>query len=168
MSDNVLSFNKKKNSRRKLLKEFYKLQESNKKDLEKLDLTQTPQPETDLEDRDDELTLESFDEFVKSQDFKTLILKENSITEQLNSNQGEIKSIVYNNYYEFIKISNYLELLEKGSGRETNTDNVEEDNDNDNEFTIGADDEDDRDSSLKILLKIRQDIATLKNTDLSI
>ncbi|ESX01835.1 hypothetical protein KL918_004808 [Ogataea parapolymorpha] len=89
-------------SRRKALKEFYKLQEQTQQQLENAQLTHEEPAE------EPELTLENVDDFIKNSDFKKLLETENEIIEQLNSNQAEIKSIIYNNYYELIKINDVL------------------------------------------------------------
>ncbi|KAG7797353.1 hypothetical protein KL944_004838 [Ogataea haglerorum] len=89
-------------SRRKALKEFYRLQEQGQQQLESAQLGHEEAAE------EPELTLENVDEFIRNSDFKKLLETENDITEELNSNQAEIKSIIYNNYYELIKISDVL------------------------------------------------------------
>ncbi|KAG7876431.1 hypothetical protein KL938_004499 [Ogataea parapolymorpha] len=89
-------------SRRKALKEFYKLQEQTQQQLENAQLSHEEPAE------EPELTLENVDDFIKNSDFKKLLETENEIIEQLNSNQAEIKSIIYNNYYELIKINDVL------------------------------------------------------------
>ncbi|KAG7703354.1 hypothetical protein KL929_004739 [Ogataea haglerorum] len=89
-------------SRRKALKEFYRLQEQGQQQLESAQLGHEETAEKP------ELTLENVDEFIRNSDFKKLLETENDITEELNSNQAEIKSIIYNNYYELIKISDVL------------------------------------------------------------
>ncbi|CDK28727.1 unnamed protein product [Kuraishia capsulata CBS 1993] len=115
-------------NRRQALKEFYKLQESQKQRLQELaeeraeaqpvQPTEIQQATTDEPDDGPntdtkEPSLEDFEEFVKSSEFKTLLKVENKICEELNSNQSEIKSIIYNNYYELIKINDVLLNMKK-------------------------------------------------------
>ena len=62
-----------------------------------------------------ELTPATFDEYVSKVDFVQLLLKEDEILEELGNDQSETKSIVYNNYYELIKINDILmNIKEKG------------------------------------------------------
>ncbi|KAH3667624.1 hypothetical protein OGATHE_003147 [Ogataea polymorpha] len=65
-----------------------------------------------------ELTLENVDDFIQNSDFKKLLETENEIIQQLNSNEAEIKSIIYNNYYELIKINDVLMDLKSWNGED--------------------------------------------------
>ncbi|ODV96551.1 hypothetical protein PACTADRAFT_32055 [Pachysolen tannophilus NRRL Y-2460] len=184
-------------NRRRALKEFYKLQQANKQELNNLNTIREDdgsrngngnengngnnngngkaEPDynsTNDEDSNDALNLENFDKYVKEKDFRKLLAKENLITEELNINQGEIKSIIYNNYYELIKISNYLESLKKGGdskdiNKKTTSNVILND---DAKFTVGDEDsdEDNEDAFIKNLNRIKEGISAIKNTDFTI
>lgn len=57
------------------------------------------------------IEIEDLDEFVKTEPYQNIIKAEVEALDSLNSSKSEIKSIIYNNYYELIKINNVLEDL---------------------------------------------------------
>ncbi|KAH3669323.1 hypothetical protein OGAPHI_001444 [Ogataea philodendri] len=90
-------------SRRKALKDFYKLQEQTQQQLQNSQTLPVEEPKPEAE-----LSVDNIDEFIRDSDFVKILETENKVTEELNTNQAEIKSIIYNNYYELIKINDVL------------------------------------------------------------
>lgn len=97
-------------SRRKALQDFYKihqqdLQDDNKEDnLEKQSLRNTIEKPTGINFNDsDELS-----EFMKTTSIEDILKLRNSITNKFNSHDLAKKSIIYDNYYELIKLSQIL------------------------------------------------------------
>lgn len=98
-------------NRRNALREFYKIQQANQQHLEKAGEVPKEELEESTQPDKDELTLKTLDGFLKTHDIEDIVAKENEINEVLNANQNEIKSIIYNNYYELIKINHLLASL---------------------------------------------------------
>lgn len=98
-------------NRRNALREFYKIQQANQDHLSKAGEGSKDVIDEPAEPQKDELTLHTLDEFLKTHDIEDIVAKENEINEALNTNQNEIKSIIYNNYYELIKINRVLASL---------------------------------------------------------
>ncbi|ODV87802.1 hypothetical protein CANARDRAFT_26007 [[Candida] arabinofermentans NRRL YB-2248] len=108
-------------TRRKALQDFYKLQESQKKQLDQVTMENsndvgdggidktTNLPKQNIVET--ELTLDNFDSYISNTNFIKILETATKITENLNYNQSEIKSIIYNNYYELIKINDVLQNL---------------------------------------------------------
>lgn len=90
-------------ARRKAMREFYKVQNTAPDQL------QAPEEQP----TETTLTPQNFDRYVEQQDFITLLKQEDEILEELSNNQSEIKSIIYNNYYELIKINDMLMNLKE-------------------------------------------------------
>ncbi|GME66951.1 unnamed protein product [[Candida] boidinii] len=172
-------------SRRKALKDFYKLQE-----LQKQELAQVGKEGSDIQkvnegaktDKANEpkeakippkvLSLDNIDDFLAETDFIKLVEIENEITDALNSNQSEIKSIIYNNYYELIKINDVLKnLINKNSNsisvvKNAGKEEFFDDNDDDNEIKIGEDES--SESVIDSLNNIKKNIQSLKSVDMSV
>lgn len=109
-------------SRRKALRDFYKLRDQQQRMLNDNENVSKEKPQTNGKERVSEehlkpleLTPETFDEYVSKVDFVQLLLKEDEILEELGNNQSETKSIVYNNYYELIKINDILMSMKEKS-----------------------------------------------------
>lgn len=72
--------------------------------------------------------IEDLDEYIATEPYLNLLKTENKVLEKLSSSKSEIKSIIYNNYYELIKINNVLEdLIKPNDGKvyfETITENL--------------------------------------------
>lgn len=110
-------------SRRKALRDFYKLRDQQQRMLnDNVENTSKEKPQTNGKEpvseehlKSLELTPETFDEYVSKVDFVQLLLKEDEILEELGNNQSETKSIVYNNYYELIKINDILMSMKEKS-----------------------------------------------------
>lgn len=102
-------------SRRKALQEFYQLQNQQPKDLpsestssisesDKATL-QPPFTEIDFQDPN------AFKEYIRNTNIKEILRLRNQISNTLNSHELEKKSIIYDNYYELIKLNNTLKNL---------------------------------------------------------
>lgn len=80
----------------------------------------------------DPLSIEDLDAFIATESYLNILKVENKVLDKLNSAKSEIKSTIYNNYYELIKINNVLaDLLhpmgndnEQNSESETISDNL--------------------------------------------
>lgn len=98
--------------RRKALKEYYKL----KKQEKELKESQGPKERKDSVhdiDSDGEVTeghLVKEIDFLNS-DFKDLVKDTNTLTSSINLINSSIKNIIYNNYYELIKLNEFLKDL---------------------------------------------------------
>jgi hypothetical protein len=57
--------------------------------------------------------IEDIDRFIATESYLNILKAENKVLDKLNSSKSEIKSIIYNNYYELIKINDVLEELTK-------------------------------------------------------
>lgn len=71
----------------------------------------------------DSVSIEDLDEFIATESYLNILKVENKVLDKLNSAKSEIKSTIYNNYYELIKINNVLaDLLHpKGIDAEQNS-----------------------------------------------
>lgn len=96
-----------KTLRRRALQEFYNI---DKKELlsESVVAESTPVPESEPIP-----TIDNIDEFVKTKPILEILKTRNSISGRLNSQESQKKSIIYDNYYELIKLSQTLATLEK-------------------------------------------------------
>lgn len=72
--------------------------------------------------------IEDVNEFITTESYVNILKMENKVLDKLNSSKSEIKSIIYNNYYELIKINTILEGLltprEDNSHLESISDNL--------------------------------------------
>lgn len=172
-------------SRRKALKDFYKLQELQKQELAQVGkegsdvqesaqgakINQASEPK-EINTPPKVLSLDNIDEFLAETDFIKLVEIENEITDALNSNQSEIKSIIYNNYYELIKINDVLKnLINKNSNsisvvKNAGKEEFFDDNDDENDIKIGEDES--SESVIDSLNNIKRNIQSLKSVDMSI
>ncbi|RLV96622.1 hypothetical protein JA1_000176 [Spathaspora sp. JA1] len=103
---------RKVSSRRKALQDFYNLQEQEK---------QQDKHEPKLDKDPDALPQpEELDEFIQTQPIQEILKLRNKITHTLNSQDSAKKSIIYDNYYELIKLSDTLLDLSKSHQQEVN------------------------------------------------
>ncbi|KAI5967502.1 hypothetical protein KGF57_000342 [Candida theae] len=109
---------RKVSSRRKALQEFYHLQqqqsESNqeqndkdKSDKDNVLNTDTKPTKSEVEPSDLK-TAEDVEKFIKTSSTKDILKLRNKIQSQLSSSSQKKKEIIYDNYYELIKLSNML------------------------------------------------------------
>lgn len=96
---------------REALKNFYKLQQQ-KRDDDEIPQVQQNSSSFTLNDIDPP-DIEDIDEFIAREPYLNILKVENKVLDRLNSSKSEIQSIIYNNYYELIKINNVLEDLTK-------------------------------------------------------
>ncbi|ODQ77972.1 hypothetical protein BABINDRAFT_163023 [Babjeviella inositovora NRRL Y-12698] len=82
--------------RRMALKEFYKQAKQGASETQPVETNNYAQISA------------NFDAFVRDSPLKQMLAVQNEITSSLNGNQSEIKSIVYNNYYDLIKLNEFL------------------------------------------------------------
>lgn len=104
--------------RRKALQDFYKLQQSEKQ-AEKESVTPAEEAPKHPETGDEQINPNNPDEFnayIKAHPIEDILRLRNSITGQLNSQDLAKKSIVYDNYYELIKLNQVLEGLSVSKG----------------------------------------------------
>jgi hypothetical protein len=94
----------KSEQRRNALKEYYKLQ---KQESEKKAVTPPTRQETD------EANLAPQEINLSQCDFKTLITETNKLSSSINMINSTTKNIVYNNYYELIKLNDFLDDLKQ-------------------------------------------------------
>ncbi|QPG73728.1 hypothetical protein FOA43_001041 [Brettanomyces nanus] len=159
--------------RRRALKEFYKLQKEQLKQMETKvgaaeEANKSSMKEEEQQNEEDNrklvLTVDNFDEYVKKVDFIRLLKEEDEILEELGNNQSEIKSIIYNNYYELIKINEILMNMKRNDDEdggneiksvETNLNNVKKSLGTLKEVDLGALEETKRD---KIDRKVVEDM----------
>lgn len=98
--------------RRKALKEYYKLKKQEKELQQSQNIVERKNSRQDV-DSDTEL---SEDQPVKeidllNSDFKDLVKDTNRLTSSINLINSSIKNIIYNNYYELIKLNDFLKDL---------------------------------------------------------
>lgn len=129
---------------RDALKNFYKLKEQRE--------SAKPHLKTHLEDKStmyvgdfDPAKIEDIKKFINEEHYLNILKLENEVLERLSNSKSEIKSIIYNNYYELIKINNVLEELLKPQDGKIYFDTIKENLD-----------------------KTRSNIEKLKSTDLDI
>ncbi|KAI5965995.1 hypothetical protein CANMA_003380 [Candida margitis] len=124
-------------SRRKALQEFYHLQQAQsnqqKNQLgEENGATESDKPTDKKEDNSnqrevepDELkTAEDVEQFIKTSSTKDILKLRNKIQSQLSSASQKKKEIIYDNYYELIKLSNMLGDLSESKKQISNTSSV--------------------------------------------
>lgn len=92
----------KSEQRRRALKEYYRLKRLEKEDGLKPTAAQSNEDEPQAPE--DELDLQKCD-------FKTLITQTNKLSLNINTISSTTKNIVYNNYYELIKLNDFLDDL---------------------------------------------------------
>lgn len=125
-SPNLDSSTRKVLSRRKALQEFYHLQQQEQqKRLNSegvtsegaIPVTNPPSPEVNRKesitkgvDFDDP---DQFHQFIRNTPVQDILKLRNSITTNLNSHDSEKKAIIYDNYYELIKLNETLQSLSK-------------------------------------------------------
>ncbi|KAG7666230.1 uncharacterized protein J8A68_000225 [[Candida] subhashii] len=112
-------------SRRKALQEFYHIQEQSTSNTNSTTSTEetntstttTPTPTTgskvDLQD------VEQLKQFIQNSKIEDILALRNQMMYKLNSQDSEKKSIIYDNYYELIKLNNTLSDLSKKHPKET-------------------------------------------------
>lgn len=98
---------RKVSSRRKALQEFYHLNENSNDDLSSSSVSTTLGVITSLENLDIS-NPENIDNMIKNSPIEDILRLRNSISSKLNSSNQIKKSIIYDNYYELIKLSNTL------------------------------------------------------------
>lgn len=103
-------------SRRKALQEFYHIQGLQKS--EKLENDNTNQNKEAKQDNDNKQKIDftnpdTLRQFVKESSIEEILKVRNSITNDLNSHDSAKKSIIYDNYYELIKLNQVLGDLSK-------------------------------------------------------
>lgn len=74
----------------------------------------------------DPYNTEEVHQFVTDESFYTILKTENRVLDRLNSAKSDIKSIIYNNYYELIKINTVLEDLILPKDNNVHLDNIAE------------------------------------------
>lgn len=125
-------------SRRKALQDFYKLQQKTSEATQKIE-TKDAEVNQDL----DITNSQELDKWIKSKSIVEILKLRNSINNDLNSQDLENKSIIYNNYYELIKLNKILDDLLRPKVTETSTppdglgifvDNSKETNDNNEDY----------------------------------
>ncbi|CAN3376646.1 hypothetical protein DIURU_004434 [Diutina rugosa] len=112
----------KKTSRRRALQEFYNI-DKKESSSESVVAESTPDP-----DPDPIPTIDDIDTFVKTKPIQEILATRNRIAGRLNSQESQKKSIIYDNYYELIKLSQTLATLEKPSTKRQNDLSVTLDN----------------------------------------
>lgn len=100
-------------SRRKALKEFYHLNAAEQGEAK----AEAGQPEREPE-LVDVLNPESLSKLIKTGSIEEILRTRNEITNQLNSHDLEQKSIIYDNYYELIKLSQTLGSLNESKPKQ--------------------------------------------------
>lgn len=99
-------------AQRDALKNFYKLKEQ----------AQAPQSQVKTHPHDassvyvgdiDPSQIKDIKKFINEESYLNILKVENEVLDRLSNSKSEIKSIIYNNYYELIKINNVLEELLK-------------------------------------------------------
>lgn len=98
---------RKVSSRRKALQEFYHLNENSNGNLNSSSVSTTPGVITSVENLDIS-NPENIDNMIKNSPIEDILRLRNSISSKLNSSNQTKKSIIYDNYYELIKLSNTL------------------------------------------------------------
>lgn len=106
---------RKVSSRRKALQEFYHLQKQQNQEVPTIEV-QSEAPQTT--DRKQSITngidfddAESFKAYVKNTPIEDILKLRNTITGDLNSHDLEKKAIIYDNYYELIKLNDTLKNI---------------------------------------------------------
>ncbi|KAG0673367.1 hypothetical protein C6P40_003030 [Pichia californica] len=69
-------------------------------------------------------SIDDMDEFVATESYINILKVENKVLDKLNSAKSEIKSTIYNNYYELIKINNILGDLIKPNDSDVHADTI--------------------------------------------
>ncbi|TID15821.1 hypothetical protein CANINC_004351 [Pichia inconspicua] len=99
-------------AQRDALKNFYKLKEQ----------TQAPQSQVKTHPENasnlyvgdiDPSQIKDLRKFIEEEHYLNILKVENEVLDRLSNSKSEIKSIIYNNYYELIKINTVLEELLK-------------------------------------------------------
>lgn len=72
----------------------------------------------------DPSSIKDMDEFISTESYTDILQVENKVLDKLNSAKSEIKSTIYNNYYELIKINNVLGDLLKPSDSDVYPDSI--------------------------------------------
>ncbi|CCH46024.1 Vacuolar protein sorting-associated protein [Wickerhamomyces ciferrii] len=96
--------------RRNALKEYYKLK---KQEKEQKNVQQENKPVRDEDSDGEEITAEAPVDDIDflNVDFKDLVKDTNKLTSSINLINSSIKNIIYNNYYELIKLNDFLKDL---------------------------------------------------------
>ena len=121
---------------RAALKNFYKLKEDNEKEVKQGDSDgELGEPKIPLIHKNsssfsiggiDPSSINDMEEFIANESYMNILKVENRVLDKLNSAKSEIKSTIYNNYYELIKINNVLGDLLKPNDSEVYSDTITE------------------------------------------
>ncbi|GAV30432.1 hypothetical protein PMKS-003944 [Pichia membranifaciens] len=119
---------------RAALKNFYKLKEDNEKEVKQTDsdgeLGESKIPLIHKNSSSfsiggmDPSSIDDMDEFIANESYMNILKVENIVLDKLNSAKSEIKSTIYNNYYELIKINNVLGDLLRPNDSEVYSDTI--------------------------------------------
>lgn len=117
-------------AQREALKNFYKLKQTEDTS------NNTPSPPNDdtksitsshknsIDDLIDSFKIEDIEEFINTESYINILKTEDKVLDKLNSAKSDIKSIIYNNYYELIKINSVLEGLILPNDNSVHLDNI--------------------------------------------
>lgn len=117
-------------AQREALKNFYKLKQTEDTS------NNTPNPTNDdtksitsshknsIDDLIDSFKIEDIEEFINTESYINILKTEDKVLDKLNSAKSDIKSIIYNNYYELIKINSVLEGLILPNDNSVHLDNI--------------------------------------------
>lgn len=117
-------------AQREALKNFYKLKQTEDTS------NNTPSPPNDdtksitsshknsIDDLIDSFKIEDIEEFINTESYINILKTEDKVLDKLNSAKSDIKSIIYNNYYELIKINSVLESLILPNDNSVHLDNI--------------------------------------------
>lgn len=119
---------------RAALKNFYKLKKDDEKEDKQTDIeedngaTKLPLVHKNSSSLSlgglDPSSIGDLDEFIANESYLNILKVENKVLDQLNSSKSEIKSTIYNNYYELIKINNVLGDLLRPNDSEVYSDTI--------------------------------------------
>lgn len=111
---------RKVSSRRQALQDFYKLKnEEAKAQSQASDPPSDPPKQTPQELADSLTDPGKLAEYLKTTPIEEILRLRNSITNKLNLHDSERKSIIYDNYYELIKLNQVLEGISKTNSEQT-------------------------------------------------
>lgn len=99
-------------AQRDALKNFYKLKEQITSENSPVKVHPEDQSKI-FTGNIDPNTIGDIKQFINEEHYLNILKLENEVLDRLSNSKSEIKSIIYNNYYELIKINNVLEELLK-------------------------------------------------------
>ncbi|KAI5963178.1 uncharacterized protein KGF55_002970 [Candida pseudojiufengensis] len=129
-------------SRRKALQEFYHLQSqqasknttnetinnNDRNEPDEASITKTDAIESSSPSKEPKIeTIEDVNNFIKNSSIKEILVLRNKIQSKLDSSSQKKKEIIYNNYYELIKLSHMLEDI-TNSNKKLPITNIEKNN----------------------------------------